>query len=180
MKKIIIATLAIIGIATAAVAQDNTEIRVPSGYQGFLDQTSLYRVFDDMSTSVGLSTTHGFYFNGHTFIGVGFGIEGGDGFFAMPIYTALKYNFSYAKTASPTIQARVGSYVSEHTGAYADLAFGVRFASKRDFAVNLMLAGSFYEGAINDQLGVIEEGRVQSSTKKYNPTSIGLRVGIEW
>ena len=48
MKKIIIATLAIIGIATAAVAQENTEVRVPSGYQGFLDQTSLYRVFQRM------------------------------------------------------------------------------------------------------------------------------------
>ncbi|MBQ9474399.1 MAG: hypothetical protein IJU81_08345 [Bacteroidales bacterium] len=186
MKKIIIATLAIIGIATAAVAQENTEVRVPSGYQGFLDQTSLYRVFDDMSTTVGFSTTHGFYFNGHTFIGIGFALEGGDGFFAMPLYTSVKYNFSYTKTVSPTIQARVGSYISDNSGAYADLSFGLRFASKRDFAVNLMLAGSFYEGlklTYHDNEGVVavDEGRTTANRdNKANPISVGLRVGIEW
>lgn len=163
------------------MAQNETTVKVPSGYQGFLEQGSLYRIQDNGSTTVGVSTTHGFYFGDHTFIGVGFGIEGGDGFFAVPIYSAVKYNFTYASQVSPTVQLRLGSYLSDDPGTYADLALGVRFASKRDFAVNIMLTGTFYENMkwTEYEFDPIEEHTVLMD-KVLHPSGFGLRVGIEW
>ena len=99
----------------------------------------------------------------------------------MPVYTAVKYNFGYSKTVTPTIQVRLGSYLSEDPGTYADLAVGVRFGSKRDFAVNIMLTGTFYEG-MKYQTSYWDDvtGSVVYDTKTFNPSGIGLRVGIEW
>ena len=160
-------------------------IKSPSGYQGFCDQQTLYRVMEDGSSTVGFSTTHGFYFNGHTFIGVGIGVEGGNDFFAVPVYSSLKYIFSNKKPVSPTVQLRIGSYFSEDPGAYADLSLGVRFASKRDFAVNVMLVGTFFEmQKITDTYyewdDVNHVSRYVEQEKKIYPSGVGLRIGIEW
>lgn len=179
MKKLVL-TLVAVMMAGMMMAQDKA-VKEPTGYQGFLEQGSAYRLADKGNTTVGFSTTHGFYFNGNTFIGVGFGIEGGDGFFAMPLYTAVKYNFGYTKQVTPTAQLRLGSYIGNAVGPYADLAVGFRFGSSRDFAINVMLTGTFYSPSkwtthegddTYDSYQVIEH--------KMNPSSIGLRVGIEW
>ena len=173
--------LAALLVSFAMIAQEETTVKVPSGYQGFLEQVSVYRLADNANTTIGVSTTHGFYFSGHTFVGIGFGIEGGDDFYAVPVYTAVKYNFGYSKTVTPTIQVRLGSYLSEDPGTYADLAVGVRFGSKRDFAVNIMLTGTFYEG-MKYKTSYWDDvtGSVVYDTKTFNPSGIGLRVGIEW
>ena len=179
MKKAILSTVAML-IMGMAFAQEGQTVRIPSGYQGFLDQASIYRAWDKGNTTVSVSTTHGFYFNGNTFVGIGFGIEGGNDFFAMPLYTAVKYNFSYTSNVTPTMQVRVGSYVSDKTGAYADMGFGVRFGSRRDFAVNIMLVGSFYQPQTTEVVESYADGTRTSYTEKFNPSGIGLRVGIEW
>lgn len=160
-------------------------VKTPSGYQGFCDQNTLYRFADDHSSTVGFSTTHGFYFNGHTFIGVGIGFEGGNEFWAVPVFSTLKYVFSNRKTISPTVQLRVGSYFSEDAGSYADLSLGLRFASKRDFAVNVMLVGSFFEmqKIINSYVKYddVTGGYLHvEEEKKIYPSGLGLRIGIEW
>ena len=171
--------LAALMLSFAMMAQEETTIRVPSGYQGFLEQGSTYRLADNANTTIGVSTTHGFYFSGHTFVGIGLGIEGGDDFFAMPVYTAVKYNFGYSKTVTPTIQVRLGSYISDDPGTYADLAVGIRFGSKRDFAVNIMLTGTFYE-VMKYQSSSFYDNGVVYDIKTVNPSGVGLRVGIEW
>ena len=173
--------LAALLVSFAMMAQEEPLVKTPSGYQGFLEQGSIYRLADDANTTIGVSTTHGFYFGGHTFVGIGFAVEGGGDFFAVPVYTAVKYNFGYSKTVTPTVQVRLGSYLSDDPGTYADLAVGVRFGSKRDFAVNIMLTGTFYEMMkyqtsywdFNTSTEIYE-------TKIFNPSGIGLRVGIEW
>lgn len=179
MKKALL-TLTVLLMAGAVMAQES-EIRIPSGYQGFLEQGSIYRVMDEGNTTVGVSTTHGFYFGEHTFVGIGLAIEGGNGFFAIPVYTALKYNFSYRTNVSPTMQVRLGSYVGDNAGTYADLAVGVRFASKRDFAVNLMITGTYYEKQ-TEELYTYNRGNggYTTTTQNFYPSGIGLRVGIEW
>jgi len=180
MKKTVLMLVAVF-CTMAVMAQDETIVKVPSGYQGFLEQGSIYRLDDEGNTTIGVSTTHGFYFSGNTFVGIGVGFEGGDDFFGIPVYTAIKYNFSYTKTITPTVQVRLGSYFSDDPGAYADLAVGVRFGSKRDFAVNVMFTGTFYETMKVDNW-VYDDvvGYSVRNVRMYNPSGIGLRVGIEW
>ena len=126
MKRLVL-LLGFFSLLATLSAQQAVEVREPSGYQGFIDQNSLYRLSDDGGSTVGFSTTHGFYFNGHTFIGVGIGLEHGDEFWAVPVFTALKYVFSNKKQISPSAQVRLGSYMSGNTGAYGDLSVGIRF-----------------------------------------------------
>ena len=92
MKKIALITLLVLACAPMMRAQEN-KVRVPSGYQGFLEQGNSFRVADKFSSAISLSTTHGFYFGQHTFVGIGIGVEGNNDFTVVPVYTALKYNF---------------------------------------------------------------------------------------
>lgn len=181
MKKTVLSIVALLAVMVS-FAQENSAVRIPSGYQGFLEQGPGLMFLDDMNSSVSFSTTHGFYFNENVFVGVGVSFDGGNGFFGMPLYTALKYNFSYSNKVTPTIQLRLGSYVGDNVGAYGDLAFGLRFGTSRDFAINVMAAASFFSKY------TVETDRMWNSTnhlyeyvyKEYNPSSIGLRIGIEW
>ena len=181
MKKCFLFLAAIV-TGMSLSAQEEHAVRVPSGYQGFLEQGPGFRVFDDMKSSVSFSTTHGFYFNSNTYIGIGCALEGGNGFFAMPFYTALKYNFTYRTKVTPTVQLRLGSYLANTTGAYGDLAVGLRFGSARDFAINIMLAGSFLSNYEEVEEGIwnSETKRYDQVTKEVQPTTISLRIGIEW
>ena len=176
MKKIFIAITAIM-LTTQLFAQE-TAVQVPSGYQGFLEQGPSYRFNDDGNTSVSFSTTHGFYFSDNAFVGVGVALEGGNDFFAAPFYTALKYNFSYKHKVTPTLQLRLGSYLSESVGAYADFAFGLRFGSSRDFAINFMLTATYFSKY--EDYDYYDSSIGQYVRKNMDPSSIGLRIGIEW
>lgn len=181
MKKVLF-TLTALMLSIAVYAQEDKAVRVPEGYSGFLEHSLIYRLADHGYTTTGLSTTHGLYFNGNTFVGIGCGLEGGDDFFAMPIFTAVKYNFGYSGPATATIQLRLGSCVSEKTGPYADIAAGVRFGSKqKKFAVNVMLTGTYYTpykyyGYVYDDF----TGTSQRMNVTKNRSGVGLRVGIEW
>ena len=118
------------------------KVRVPSGYQGFLEQGNTWHFDKNMPNSISISTTHGFYFNGHIFAGVGFGVDFNKDRALVPFYTNLRYQFNNTKVVSPIVSLRLGSFIGDDMGAYGDLAFGVRFASKRDFAVSVMVAGT--------------------------------------
>lgn len=179
MKKIILITLITLACAPMMRAQENA-VRVPSGYQGFLEQGNSFRLADNFRSAVGVSTTHGFYFGQHTFVGIGIGVEGNNDFTVVPIYTALKYNFSYTHQATPTIQLRVGSFVANSVGSYCDLAFGVRFGSSRDFAINVLLTGTLYSNCERKSWISDDDNYGHYETYNYNPSSVGLRIGIEW
>ena len=184
MKKIALITLLVLACVPMMRAQEN-KVRVPSGYQGFQEQGNSFRVADKFSSAISLSTTHGFYFGQHTFVGIGIGVEGNNDFTVVPVYTALKYNFNYTHQATPTLQVRVGSFLADAVGSYCDLAFGVRFGSSRDFAINVLLTGSLYSNCERTRwvYGDTKEYYDPSSHyEKYNfnPSSIGLRIGIEW
>ena len=91
-------------LMTAGVfAQEEGKVRVPSGYQGFLEQGNTWHFDKNMPNGISLSTTHGFYFNGHIFAGVGIGVDWNkDGAF-VPVYTNLRYQFNNTKLVSPVI-----------------------------------------------------------------------------
>ena len=186
MKKTIL-TLIMAVFAITAFAQ-NEDSRVPNGYQGFLEEGNTWHFNKDMTTTIQLSTTHGFYFNEHIYAGLGVGFEFNSDYFLMPFYTNLRYVFNNNKAISPIVSLRLGSYISDNMGAYGDLAFGVRFASKRDFAVTVLVAGTYYDklkyNYTIDNSYYDEEGEwhydCETVEKTINPSGISLRVGIEW
>lgn len=185
MKKTIITLIALLFAVTTTFAQQKSEPRVPSGYQGFIDMNNLYTFSKDINNSIGMSTTHGFYFNPKAYIGLGMGFETDNDYVLVPIYAAIHYNFNYSKPVSPIMRLRLGSYVGDGFGTYADLALGVRFASKRDFAVSIMVAGTFFEGFDREVYGEYQDQNGYwyydvISTQTVQPSGVGLRIGIEW
>ena len=185
MKKTILTiVMALFAITTFAQNEENS-IRIPNGYQGFLEYGTNWTVFDkEMPNTVGLTTTHGFYFNGHMFAGIGIGFDACRDFGLFPIYANVRYVFSNTTAASPFMSLRLGSYISEQVGAYGDFAFGVRFASKRDFAISIMAAATYYDKMTfttwedyQDEQGIWQTQRID---KTVSPSSISLRIGIEW
>ena len=95
----------------------------------------------------------------------------------VPFYTNLRYQFNNTRVVSPIISLRLGSYVGDGLGAYGDLAFGVRFASKRDFAVSAMVAGTYYD-KINESY--YDGNHHTQEARQISPSGISLRIGIEW
>lgn len=187
MKKTIL-TL-IMAVFTITAFAQNEDSRVPNGYQGFLEEGNTWHFNKDMATTIQLSTTHGFYFNEHIYAGLGVGFEFNSDYLLVPFYTNLRYVFFNNKAISPIVSLRLGSYISDNMGAYGDLAFGVRFASKRDFAVTVLLAGSYYDKFTEtyynyDEGYYDEEGMWHYENniveKTIRPSGISVRVGIEW
>lgn len=181
MKKVILSVVMLF-MAVGLFAQEETQNRVLSGYQGFLEYGINFTAFDkDTPQTMGLSTTHGFYFQGCMYAGIGIGADFCKDFALFPIYGNFRYVILKDKTVSPVLSVRVGSYLSEKVGAYGDLAFGVRFASRKDFAVNMMVAGTYYDKITRSENEYNEElGYYVDTEKIYNPSSISLRIGIEW
>ena len=185
MKRTILTIILAVFAITAIAQNEETSIRVPNGYQGFLEEGNSWHFDKNMPTSINLSTTHGFYFNGHMFVGVGLGFEFNSDFVMVPFYTNLRYVFNNHSTVSPVLSLRLGSYLSQDIGAYGDLAFGVRFASKKDFAVNVCLAGTYYDRMeVSEWVEEYDEHNVYVSGHYVqhivSPSGISLRIGIEW
>ena len=178
MKKIIL-SLVMLFMAVSVFAQEQEpKVRVPSGYQGFFEQGNTWHFDKNMPNSISLSTTHGFYFNGHIFAGVGLGVDFNNDRALVPFYTNLRYQFNNTKVVSPIVSLRLGSYIGDGLGAYGDLGFGVRFASKRDFAVSAMVAGTYYDKI--KEYGYYDNGHYINANRDISPSGISLRIGIEW
>jgi hypothetical protein len=181
MKKLVLAFVMLF-MATSVFAQNQeSNVRVPNGYQGFLEYGNSWHFDKNMHNSINLSTTHGFYFNGHIYAGIGIGVDFNSDHGLVPIYTNVRYQFNNNKVASPVVSLRLGSFVGDEVGAYGDLAFGVRFASKKDFAINVMVAGTYYDNIRDSFYEYNEElGHGEYVEKAVSPSGISLRIGIEW
>ena len=183
MKKIFLTAMIVLGCIFSVSAQE--KVQVPSGYQGFLDMNNLYTFSKDINNSIGVSTTHGFYFNPKAYVGLGMGFETNNDYFLVPFYAAIHYNFNYTRPVTPILRLRLGTCLGDSFGPYADLAFGVRFASKRDFAVSIMAVGTYFDkfkesvyADYQDENGVWHY--CVPTTQYIQPSGVGLRIGIEW
>ena len=171
MKKTIL-IVAMLVMAFGLSAQENDNISIPSGYRAFIEEENTLQLVSHERSLIGLGTTHGFYMNDHCFVGLGFTLIGNENDFVMPFYAAIRYNFGYRSNVTPVLSFRAGSYLSESTGLYADLAFGLRFASKRHFAISVMLTGTFYEPTEVYRYTIGDYTTV-------NHTGAGIRIGME-
>ena len=180
MKKVFLSVVMLFMAMSLFAQEQEPKVRVPSGYQGFLEQGNTWHFDKNMPNSISISTTHGFYFNGHIFAGVGFGVDFNKDRALVPFYTNLRYQFNNTRVVSPIISLRLGSFIGDDMGAYGDLAFGVRFASKRDFAVSVLLAGTYYD-KINEYYGYYDENDYYyHGYREISPSGVSLRIGIEW
>jgi hypothetical protein len=184
MKKFILTFVMAIFAITAFAQTEEPESHVPNGYQGFLEESNCWHFDKNMSSTIQLSTTHGFYFNDHIYAGIGLGMEFNSDYFLMPVYTNLRYVFLDKKSVNPFVSLRLGSFISDNMGAYGDFAIGVRFASKKDFAVSVLVAGTYYDKLeydyyddYQDAQGYWHHEYVESN---ISPSGISLRFGIEW
>lgn len=185
MKKTILTIVMAIFAITAFAQNEENEVRTLKGYQGYLEYGNSWHVFDkEMPNTINLSTTHGFFFNSHMYMGIGIGFDACSEIGLFPIYANLRYIITNKSAVSPVMSLRLGSYISEKVGAYGDFAFGVRFASKRDFAVSLMVAATYYDKMTytiwkdyQNEEGYWVSDRME---KTVNPSSVSLRIGIEW
>lgn len=184
MKKIILTFVLAFFVITAFAQNENPESRVPNGYQGFLEESNCWHFDKNMRSTIQLSTTHGFYFNYHIYAGIGFGMEFNSDRLMLPFYTNIRYVFLSTKAVSPFVSLRLGSFISDNIGAYGDLAVGVRFASMKDFAVSVMLAGTYYDkinyNYYDEYIDAQGYWHYEYVEGKINPSGISLRVGIEW
>ena len=182
MKKVILSVVMLFMAMSVFAQEEELKTRVPNGYQGFLEYGNTWHVFDkNMPNTINLSTTHGFYFADHVYAGIGLGFEFNTDRVLVPIYANMRYVFINYKTVSPVLSLRIGSFVGDKVGAYGDLGFGVRFASKRDFAVSVMVAGTYYD-KIEDSVWEFNEelGYDVSTERMVSPAGVSLRIGIVW
>lgn len=182
MKKTILTVVLAIFAITAFSQNETPKFRIPSGYQGFLEYGNSWHFNKTMSTGISVTTTHGFYYNGHVYVGVGFGFDFDEHFLMVPFYANVRYVFSNRGFVSPVASLRLGSFMSSsNIGAHGELGFGVRFASKRDFAINVMAVGSYYDNVEYGHYVYDDNGCCGNYvTEKINPSSVSLRIGIEW
>lgn len=186
MKKTFLTiVMALFTIVSFAQNDEVTGVRIPTGYQGFVEIGNTLLHFDkNMQTTIQLSTTHGANFNEQLYAGAGVAFEMNKDYLLVPIYVNFRYLFMSRSIASPVLSMRIGSYFNKQIGGYADLAVGVRFASKRDFAVSMLLTGSYFSNITRtfreeweDPYGYYHYELVE---RHISPSGLGLRVSIEW
>ena len=173
-------------VSAMAFAQENNNVWMPHGYQGFLEMNSGFQVANNGNYTTGVSTTHGFYFNGHTYVGIGMGLDFCDIYgdnssdVIVPFFATVNYLFFNKSNVSPVVKMRLGSYVGDYHGTYGDLGFGVRFGSRRDFAVTVMVTGTFYSKLKNPEYYYYYGEEVPAENREHNISTVSLRFGIEW
>ena len=186
MKKIILTlVMALFAVGVFAQNDENTGVRIPSGYQGFVELGNTLWHFDkNMPITLQLSTTHGCYFNEHIFAGLGIAYEWNKGYNLLPIYANIRYVIMSRSVVSPIMSLRLGSYLGDNIGAYGDLAVGVRFASKRDFAISVQLAGTYYskiaKSYYDEWMDAQGMWHYENVDREISPSGIAVRVGLEW
>ncbi len=176
MKKLIAIAAAMLLVAFTASAQKS--IRVPSGYAAMIEQENTFHPNGE-KTSIALSMTHGAYYSGNVYVGLGFGIEGSDDYIIVPVFAATRYVFSSRAKVSPMATARLGSYIGDDLGAYGEVGFGLRFASSSKFAFALSLVGK-YISDIEYEDGHWSGDTYVNTTETKNFSGVGIRFSIEW
>lgn len=201
MKKTILA-LAIVLMTITSFAQEKNEkpFQIQSGYQGFFEIGSAYGLAYNLSlVNSQLSTTHGYQFTDKIFGGIGTGVNISLNHpTVIPFYGAFHYIFNTNKV-SPVIRARGGAYFVPKSranlttqmtsknngfGAYGDIGFGVRFATKSSIAFNLMAVATYYSDITVTHYQINLMGMGGASGYYYdtqeNISNISLVFSLEW
>ncbi len=174
-KPLLLVSLFVSSLVLCGTISAQDDYSVKRGYVGFLEQSNAFAFQDGMSTFA-LATTHGCQFNENVYVGAGLSLLWNKNAFVAPIYTAFRYNFTEKKIL-PFGQLRLGYYIGEGSGQYADAAFGLRFGTPRKFAFSVMI-GASYLTTLKDVIYVYDENGYYR--KDANMSNVSLRFAIEW
>lgn len=165
------------------------------GYRGFADggiyagtlihELDEEEVYMESFSRIGFSTTHGFQFNPHIFLGGGLGWQiqtssaYGDYDLLFPIYAAFRADF-VDKRVSPFASFRLGGYaslscverVNSVGGAYVNLNFGVRI--KR---LNMSIGYEAMPGSAS--LDIYDKGQYDLYDYDLSINSFVFRMGVD-
>lgn len=141
------------------------------GYRGFIDWSNSYRQTETFtglprvsSYYTGISTSHGYQFNPHLFIGAGIDFERCSkierDIFAL--YAQGRTDFKFGKF-TPFADLRLGYNFVSGGGVYFSPSVGYRFNWGRKMGINLA-AGYTLQGYTSDLYEVIEydQGQIQN------------------
>lgn len=122
------------------------------GYHGFADVGYCYYISQIAPSTIEITTSHGYQFNPYIFLGAGVGFdftgkaewgdvngkpyEKRDSKVDIPIFFNARANITRTRF-SPFADARVGAYVNNEGGIYANLAVGGRFGIDENVGVSL-------------------------------------------
>ncbi len=181
MKKTILA-FAIVFMAITSFAQDKkgNPYHTLNGYHGFLEIGGARSFNDIFAHCYTISTTHGYQFNDRIFTGLGVGCEMSlNHHILIPFYASFRYIFNDNRI-SPVIRIRAGAfYHKKDLGPYGNIAVGVRIATKKDLAFNL-LAGATYYGDITVMQSDYKWLAGNSHDNQENPSNLSLTFSMEW
>lgn len=147
MKKVLITLLMFLPLATQAQG-------LKKGYHGFADAGYCLYLSQLDPATFEVTTSHGYQFNPYIFLGAGTGfnftgkakhgnISGNpylkrDAKVDIPIFFNARANFTQTKF-SPFVDARIGSYVNNDGGIYANVAIGGRYAIGDNIGLSLSI-----------------------------------------
>lgn len=150
------------------------------GYKGFVDAGFTFDVSDYDANKFELSTSHGYQFNNHFFVGGGLALNYYTDLdlFSVPIFTNFRANFMNQKI-TPYGDIKMGYSAGDIEGFYAAFAFGVRFSLVKKTALNLSIGYTLQQ----DDYSYYS---YSSSSYYYyyddytNLSGISLKVGFEF
>lgn len=144
MKKVLLAIL--MALPLIANAQS-----VKKGYHGFVDVGYCAHVSQLSPRTIEVTTSHGYQFNQHFFIGAGTGFdftgycswgnvsghpyEYRESQADIPVFFNLRTNLTKTRFC-PFVDARIGAYVNNEGGMYVNEALGCRCAINETFGVS--------------------------------------------
>lgn len=161
------------------------------GYRGLVEVGTIVN-FRASGTAIdkgafSATTSHGYQFNPHVFLGAGFGLDyhAAGGRLFVPLFADVRVNF-LNRDITPffglKIGYAVGSKVSEgvNPGVYFNPTFGMRFILKSDFAMNVALGYNLQQQVVEEYY-LYPRGRGGNYyTVKYLRHGLSLRLGFEF
>lgn len=108
------------------------------GYKGFVEFGGGFGVGDWAGGFLGLTTSHGYQFNPHIFVGAGagFNYDFGNELIFIPVFADFKYNM-LKSNITPMIGTKIGYSVYDGQGVFFNPGIGCRFGLSESFALDL-------------------------------------------
>lgn len=146
MKKLLFAVLLVLSTVTS-YAQN-----IEKGYHGFADVGYCAYISQIDPSTIEVTTSHGYQFNPYLFLGAGVGFDftgetkwgdvsghpynKRDSKVDIPVFFNARANFTKTRFI-PFVDAKVGAYVTEGNGIYANAAIGCRYSFGNNMGISL-------------------------------------------
>ncbi len=184
MKRLLllVASLLMIGgvMAQEITPDERRDRMLNKGYRGYVGVGVAFNVkdtniIDIFGAAYEVTTTHGYQFSPHFFLGAGMAVQYVTTMEVaqIPLFGEAKFSL-LKKWVTPFVDLKAGYTVAENEGVYLNPSVGVRFGFTRHFGMNVSLGYSYHGNAFNGKryLGVGDE--------MYNFNAVNFRVAFDF